>query len=377
MSRPSPPHRRLSVPPVDPGAGLLSRHLGRGVTGEMLFRALRRVALALGMVSVVVLVGALAVWVLGDREYSFFEAIYFAVISVATVGYAELPNFEQHEGERAIAMVIIIAGLGAVAFFQSTLTAMLVEGVLVKAFRRRRMQKRIDAMSDHLVVAGCGSTGRYVVKELHAVKQDFVVIDREVSVLEWLNNEEYGGKLLYVVGDATEDHTLLDAGIKRARGIVTALTDDRDNLFVTLSARSLNPGLRIVSKVVDAENEPKILRAGADSVVSSSRIGGLRLASELVRPKVTQFLDQMLRLTEKNLRFDEVEIPADSVYTHKTLAQIPIRQKTNLLVVALHEPTGEFIYNPSADQPMEPGIRLIVIGEPGEVKQLRRLMSET
>jgi voltage-gated potassium channel len=216
-----------------------------------------------------------------------------------------------------------------------------------------------------------------VIDELHTVKQPFVVIERDADKIERYNEEEYGGELLFIVGDATEDSTLKEAGIERAAGLVSALTDDRDNLFVTLSARELNPKARIVSKVVDSENEPKILRAGADSTVSPTRIGGLRLASELVRPKVTEFLDQMMRLTEKNLRFDEVELPKDSKYIKKSLAQIPIRQKTNLLVVALHEPTGEFIYNPSPDQPLQPGIQLIVIGEPDEVQRLRRMVAET
>jgi len=342
----------------------------------MLKSALRRVGAALVLLVVVVVLGALAVWVLG-QEYTFFEAVYFAVISVSTVGYGELPHMEMHHNVRAFSILLIVAGVCAVAFFQSTITAMLVEGVLGKAFRRRRMNKRINSLSDHLVVVGCGRTGHYVIDELHTVKQPFVVIERDADKIERYNEEEYGGELLFIVGDATEDSTLKEAGIERAAGLVSALTDDRDNLFVTLSARELNPKARIVSKVVDSENEPKILRAGADSTVSPTRIGGLRLASELVRPKVTEFLDQMMRLTEKNLRFDEVELPKDSKYIKKSLAQIPIRQKTNLLVVALHEPTGEFIYNPSPDQPLQPGIQLIVIGEPDEVQRLRRMVAET
>ena len=342
----------------------------------MLSRALGRVAFALFLLSIVITSGATAIWVLGDHDYSFFESVYFAVISVSTVGYGELPHMNVHHGIRVFSIVLIVAGVGTVAYFQSTLTAMLVEGVLGKAYRRRRMDKRIGSLSGHLVVAGCGGIGRYVVKELHAVKQPFVVIDMNPSAIKELNESEYGGELLYVVGDATHDHTLVEANIAGANGIVAALTDDRDNLFVTLSARSLNPGLRIVSKVLGAENEPKMLRAGANAIVSPNRIGGLRLASELVRPKVTEFLDQMLRLTEKNLRFDEVELPEQSVFTGQSLAQVPIRKQTNVLVVALHEPTGEFIYNPSPDQPLAPGVSLIVIGEPDQVHRLRRIVAE-
>jgi len=341
----------------------------------MLGHSLRRVAVALSLVATVVLLGSFGLWLIGDRAYSFFDTVYFAVISVSTVGYAELPGMDQHLGLRVVTMATIVTGVCAMAVFQSTVTAMLIEGVLVKAYRRIRMQKTIDALSSHFILAGCGKTGRHVVAEMVVVRHAFVIVDSDVAALERLN-DEFQGQLLYVVGDATEDHTLIQAGIKRAAGLVSALSDDRDNLFVTVSARSLNPEARIVSKVLEAENEGKILRAGADSTVSPNRIGGLRLASELVRPKVTQFLDQMMRLTERNLRFDEIEVPQNSVYTHKTLAQVPIRQKTNLLVVALHEPSGEFIYNPSPDQALEPGIRLIVIGEPDDVQKLRKLLAE-
>ena len=343
--------------------------------GYMLAHALRRVAVALSLVAAVVLGGGLTLWVISGHAYSFFDTIYFAVISVSTVGYAELPGMAEHHELQVVTMVIIITGVCAMAVFQSTVTAMLIEGVLVKAYRSRRMQKTIDALNKHFVVAGCGKTGRHVVMVMFVVKHPFVVIDSDVAALERLN-DEYQGQLLYVVGDATEDHTLIHAGIKRAAGLVSALSDDRDNLFVTVSARSLNPGARIVSKVLEAENEGKILRAGADSTVSPNRIGGLRLASELVRPKVTQFLDQMMRLTERNLRFDEVEVPAESSFVGKTLSQVPIRQKTNLLVVALHEPSGEFIYNPAPDQALDPGIRLIVIGDPDDVQKLRKLLVE-
>jgi voltage-gated potassium channel len=329
------------------------------------------------MLRAVILVGAGAVWLLGEQKYSFFEAVFFAVISVSTVGYGKLPHTEAHKSVRAFSIALIVVGVGAVAFLQATIAATLVEGVLVKPFRRRRMDTRIGALESHLVVAGCGGIGKYVVAELHAAKKPFVIIEISPAVMKELNEEEYGGELVFVIGDATHDHTLLDAGIQRAFGVVAGLTDDRDNLFVTLSARTLNPELRIVSKVLDAENEPKMLLAGANAVVNPNRIGGLRLASELVRPTVTQFLDQMLRVAEENLRFHEVAVPHDSMFLHRTLSEVPIGAKTNLLVVALHEPTGEFIYNPSPDQPLKPGIRLILIGEIDEVKLLREMVAET
>ena len=342
----------------------------------MLQSALKRVGIALLVLSAVILFGASAVWLLGEHEYSFFESVFFAVISVSTVGYGELPNMVQHPGVRAFSIALIIAGVCAIAFFQSTMTAMLVEGVLLKAFRRRRMKKRIEELEGHLLVAGCGGVGRHVVEEFHAVKQPYVIIDRTQTAIDELMEEGFKGDPLVVIGDATHDHALEEAGILRAKGLVAALADDRDNLFVTLSARNLNPNLRIVAKVLQDENEPKMRLAGADAIVSPNRIGGLRLASELVRPKVTKFLDQMLCLTKKNLRFDEVDVPDDSVFIGQSLSEVIKRETHNVLVVALHEPTGEFVYNPSPDQPLEKGVRLIVIGEPDDVGVLRKLVAE-
>jgi voltage-gated potassium channel len=273
---------------------------------------------------------------------------------------------------RVVASVLIVAGLGTIAYFQSTLTALLVEGVIGETFRRRRMQKRIDSLSEHIVVVGCGRMGRYIVEDLAATGRDFVVIDREEEVLRRVN-DEMGGTLLYVVGDASDDHTLHAARVEHAQGVMAALNDDRDNLFVVMSARTLNPKARIVSKAIEIENEQKIRRAGADQTISPHRMGGLRMVSELVRPKVTTFLDNMLRVT-KDLCFEEVELPEGSRYVGKTLREIPIRAETRLLVVALHEASNEYVYNPSPDHALLAGTQLIVMGEVDGVEKLRQLI---
>ncbi|HEX6764368.1 MAG TPA: potassium channel family protein, partial [Polyangiaceae bacterium] len=276
---------------------------------------IRRMLVALGIFAGVVAIGGALLWLQGDGRYRFGDALYFALITAASVGFAELPGMELRGDMRVVASGLIISGLGTIAYFQSTLTALLVEGVIGETFRRRRMQKKIDSLSGHLVVVGCGRTGRYIVDDLRAIQRDFVLIDSDEDVLR-RTNDELGGTLLYVVGDASDDHTLLAARVDHAQGVMAALNDDRDNLFVVMSARALNPRARIVSKVIETENESKIRRAGADQTVSLHQMGGLRMVSELVRPKVTTFLDNMLRVT-KNLIFEEVELPEDSRYVGK------------------------------------------------------------
>lgn len=342
---------------------------------DLLRRAVSRVLYSLLAVAVVVVVGGVALWWLGGTEYGFGDAVFFALISATTVGFSELPHLGEHAGGRLVTAVVIVAGVASIATLQSTLTALLVEGAIGRAFRRRRMQDKVAALKDHLVVAGCGRTGRYLIEELAAVHTRFVVIDRDEAAIQKLD-AELGGRLLWVNGDATDDHTLLEARVPAAAGIVSALTDDRDNLFVTLSARSLAPRARIVAKVVEIENEPKIRKAGADATVSPHRIGGLRLASELVRPRVTEFLDEMLRASG-SLRFEEVALPESPEFVGRTLRDLPIRNRTNLLVVALHEPEGAgWIYNPPPDHRMRSGTHLVVMGESASVIKLRDLFAE-
>jgi voltage-gated potassium channel len=332
----------------------------------------RHVLTALLLCAFVVLVGGFWLWVIGEGDNSFGQALYFALITVATVGYSELPGLSDHPWGRTVNAGLVICGVVVFAFFQSTLTALLIQGLIGKAYRKHRMERSIAKLSGHVVLAGCGRTGRYIVEELSAVTHPFVVIDRDPEVLEAAAREM--PSLLFVHGDATLDQTLREAGVERAAGFIAALSDDRDNLFATLSAHALNPSARIVTKVRDAENESKMQRAGASATVSPHRIGGLRLVAEVVRPQVTQFLDQMLRVTEKSLRFEEVEVPVGSPFSGKSLREVPIRAETNLLVVAVHEGDGSYTYNPAPDHRLSDGTRLIVIGETDGVRRLRRLV---
>ena len=334
----------------------------------------RRVVFALALVTVVILLGGATLWALGAGRWSLGESMYMSVITVSTVGFSELPGIDRVRFARAATVVIILGGLGTVAFMQSAMTALIVEGAIGQAWRRNRMKKQIDALSGHVVVAGIGSTGRHVVEELLATGTPFVVIERNTAHAERLEGELGRGKVLFVLGDATEDHTLLEAGITRAKGVIAALTHDRDNLFVTLSARALNADARIVSKVVEPEAVAKMIRAGASATVSPNIIGGRRMASELIRPDVVEFLDQMLRDKDRNLRLEEVRVPALSPFVGHALRDVPIRKQTNVLVVAVRDRSRTFKYNPGPDTLLEAETMLVVLGETTDIVALRALL---
>jgi voltage-gated potassium channel len=280
-----------------------------------------------------------------------------------------------HPSARIVVMCMIVTGVAVVALFQSSLTAVLIEGIIGKAFRRRRMERRIGALNGHTIVAGCGRTGRFVIHELAASEQPFVVVDHNADELAKLNDEEHGGNLLFVVGDATDDHSLIEAGVERAGGLVTALADDPENVFVTISARSLNPKIRIVAKTVSVGSEGKLVRAGANATVSPHRIGGLRLVTELLRPHTAEFLDSMMRGTgEGQLRFEDVEVRAGTRYEGQSLREAPIREEANVLIVAIRGKDGQFVYNPPADQRIQSGSYIVVLGTRDGVTRLREMM---
>ncbi len=339
--------------------------------------SIRRLLAALGVLLTLTLLGATGFWTLGHGRWTFGDCLYMTVITLSTVGFAELGHMSEVPGARQLTVVMIISGVGALAYVQGNLTALLVEGAIGNAWRRNRMRRQIAEQSGHIVVAGAGSTGKHVIEELIATKTPFVVIDTNTHHLDRISTDYMDGRMLYVTGDATDDHTLIAAGIRTARGIVAALTHDKDNLFVTLSARSLNPAARIVSKIVEDDAAPKMIKAGATSVVNPTMIGGRRMASELIRPEVNEFLDQMLRDKDKNLRLEEVSIPEKSSYIGASLKDTPIRRETKLLVVAVRDEGRTFTYNPDPEFVMQQGTTLIVMGEAEAVVKLRKMVIES
>jgi voltage-gated potassium channel len=339
-----------------------------------LHASIRRLIIAVGVFAALVAIGTIGYFALGDGRWTVGDCAYMTVITISTVGFFELGHLRDVPGARTLTVGLIISGVGVLAYMQSNLTALLVEGFIGQAWRRRRMERDIAKLSGHIVVAGAGGTGKHVVEELTVTQTPFVVIDRSEHVLRQVSDDLTGGKMLYVHGDATLDHVLLSAGVERARGVVAALTHDKDNLYVTLSARSLNAAARIVSKVVEDEAAPKILKAGASSIVNPTMIGARRLAGELIRPEVHEFLDQMVRDKDRNLRLEEVVVGRGSLFVGRALKDTPIRRQTRALVVAVRGADREFLYNPDPEHVIVEGSTLIVLGEVGSIVKLRNLV---
>ena len=233
-----------------------------------------------------------------------------SVITLATVGYGETHPLSV--AGRAFTILLILGGMGIILYGVSELTQFIVQGGIAGILRRRKMERTIKKISHHYILCGAGSNGHYVLEELIRTKRSVVAVEKDPKKVQTLINRG----IPTVEGDAANDNVLRSAGIDRAIGLVSTLPEDKDNLFVVITARGLNPNLRIVAKVDEFEVREKFFRSGADSAVSAPYIGGLRMASELIRPDTTTFLDSMMR-DSSELRVDEVRIGSSTAYRGK------------------------------------------------------------
>lgn len=331
------------------------------------------------IIAVISLVILFAIGVVGYRiieadnphqKWTVFDAIFMTVITLTTVGYSD---DNMSKVGRVFTVFLLIGGLGIFVYSIGVATAFIIEGQFREVFRRRKMEKLIDKLSDHYIVCGIGDTGVHALEEMIQMNMDFVAIEHNQ---ERIDRELATKNFLYVQGDATEDEILIRAGIERARGLITSLSRDQDNLFVVLSAKQLNPRLKIASKAVEANSLSKLKQAGADEVVLPDHIGGMRLASTVTRPIVVNFLDIMLR-SQETMRFAESVIQPGTPLVGLTLGEARIPDRTNLMVVAVHTRNGELIYNPSGRLKLEAGDALIVIADNEQRENLNKLTGDT
>jgi len=332
--------------------------------------------LFLGFIALVVVIvgGSIGYWLIGGGRWAFADCAYMTVITVTTVGYGEvLDGMHTVPYARGFTTVLLVFGTGTLVFFASTITAFIIEGDLRNALFAQRMRKRLKRMKEHVVVCGAGSTGRNVIEEMLKTSVPVLAIDKNEAELREIADLYPKAEYAYIVGDATDDDIIAQTNIMEARGLVAALSQDKDNLYLVVAARQANANARIVARCAEMSHVEKIRRSGADAVVSPNFIGGMRLVSEMLRPAVVRFLDDMLR-DRRAFRIEEIKLADRTVDLGTTLRDARVRERFGMTVLAMRGRDAEgWTYNPDASEKLTPGMTLVVLGSPEQVAKLREL----
>ena len=300
--------------------------------------------------------------------WQFLDSLYMTVITIGTVGYREVAPLS--DAGRVFTIVLIFAGVGSIGFSFGTIVEFMVEGHLTSLLEGRRMEKQISALTGHHIVVGIGRVGSVVAKSLADEGVPFIVVDscEECRVAA----EEAGW--LFVHGDATDEQVLLDAGVMRARGLVTAVDTDADNLFVSLTARTLNPSLYIIARSSSVTSEAKILRSGADRVITPNVIGGRRMAAMVLHPVVSDYLDIVTHGDEIEFRLDSMPIGGGSKLAGATIKEARIRDLTGAYILAVRSGQGQINPNPPSETVLVAGDELVVLGTREQLAALAGLL---
>ncbi|MEJ2206469.1 MAG: potassium channel protein [Gemmatimonadota bacterium] len=325
----------------------------------------------------VALLAALAV--IGTAGYMLIEqqplgdALYMTAITLSAVGYNEV--FPLSAPGRVFTMLLLLSGITWLGFWFANLTSLIVELDLKDALRRRRSMRDIAKMKDHVIICGCGRTGRQIAQELETMDSEYVILERSPERIEEVR--EFLPHAHIMEGDATHDQLLLEAGLLRAKGLITCLSQDADNLFVCLSARDLAATVKIVARAYEEETMSKLYRAGADHVVSPNVSSAIRMASVLLRPSAVTFLDIATRSSHLDLRMEQTVIGDRSSVVDKSLVDARIPQQTGLIVIAIHKSgtlLDEYTFNPKGDTTLKAGDEIIVLGTEQQIEKLQQLV---
>jgi voltage-gated potassium channel len=316
--------------------------------------------LALGLIFLVIAFGIAGYQLI--EGWSFLDALYMTIITLTTVGYREVHDLSR--SGMLFTIVLLMMGVGTFLYALSAGAKIILEGELQELFGRKRLEKKIKELRGHYIVCGYGRMGKIICRELKAKHVPFVAIEK---------NGDFVGMhedILGISGDATNDDVLREAGIERAKGLISVLPTDALNLYVVLSARELNTDLHIVARAGEEGSEKKLLRAGADKVVSPYHIGGLRIAHTVLRPAVVDFIEFATKTGNIELQMEEVTVPEGSGLVGQSLDQCGIGRELGVIVVGIKRGTGEMRFNPTSRSTIKAGDTLIALGEISKLKVL-------
>ena len=304
------------------------------------------------------------------ENYPPFDAFYMTLITITTVGYQELHPLSP--AGRVFNSFLIFFGVTIMLLAVGGMTQAVIELELNQYFGKRRNKKMIDKLNDHYIICGFGRVGRGAATELQRAGVPFLVVDKNEDRVEWAMKME----MLAVLADATDDETLREAGVLRAKGLIATLSSDADNLFVILSAKALKPTLLVSARIAAEETERKMRLAGADYVFAPYDMTGNRMAQVMLKPHVFQFIDFTTKSLGLDVGIEQVRVPPGSEFVSKSLQEMQIRKELGVIVLAIRKSDGRMLFNPPADAEIEGGDFLIVMGEAANLQKLEQTLSE-
>ncbi len=321
------------------------------------------------LLSLVILIGGGTVGYAAIEGWNLFESLYMTIITLATVGYNEVHHLS-HQGQ-IFTIFLIIFGVGTLAYTIGSVIQFMVEGQLYQLLGRQKVQKKIGRLQGHYVICGYGRIGRLICREFASKPLPFMVVENDPARCQRLTEDGH----LFIEGDATQDEILERAGIHRAKGLITAVTSDAANVFIILTARGINPELFIMARASEEGAEIKLIRAGANKVVSPYTIGATRMAQAILRPSVVDFIDIATGRKNIALQMEEIPVAAGSRLVGKDLIQSGIRKELGLIIVGIKH-DGQMIFNPEANTIIEAGNILIALGEYPEIQKLEAIAAD-
>ena len=304
-------------------------------------------------------------------NYTWFNAFYMTIITVATVGYGEVEPLSN--SGKIFTAFLILTSFGTFAYAVSSITKFVFDGEFNDFYKNRKLNASIDKLSDHIIICGYGRNGRQAAQVLKKHNQRFVVIENDQKLISTLNHKHSD---LVVSGDGTQDEVLMKAGIMRAKALITTLPVDADNVFIVLTARNLNNKLTIISRASEDNSDTKLKIAGANNVIMPDRVGGAHMASLVMKPDVMEFIDNITAEGGNNISLEEISFTnMPDALKDKTLKDLEIRNKSGANIIGFKTATGEYIVNPSADTRIIANSKLFVLGTPEQIKVLKQLLS--
>ncbi|GIV26740.1 MAG: potassium transporter TrkA [Bacteroidia bacterium] len=306
------------------------------------------------------------------EKIPFLDALYMTVITVATVGYREI--VPPSDAGKIFTIFLIITSFGIFAYAISSITQFIVEGEFNQFFKNRKKVEEIAKLHNHVIICGFGRNGRQAAQVLKAHNQRFVVIEKDSNITD---NITHKYKHLVLNGDASNDETLIKAGIQRAKAIITTLPNDADNLFIVLSARHLNPNIYIISRASEENSDTKLKIAGANKVIMPDKVGGAHMGTLVLKPDTVELIEMISSQGLNDVSLEEILYSDLSAsLQHKTLKELELRHKCGANIIGFKTPDGHYIINPSPDTPIIPNSKIFVLGTKEQIKRLKSLLSE-